>query len=76
MLGGKIIRDGWRYCVKVGNVNVDITEDVRELIEHLRDDHARDIAELRAKYNDINDRYEQIAHIVLAGGRGMPTGQP
>ena len=33
MLQGKIIRDGDRdYCVKVGSVIVDITDDIRVLI--------------------------------------------
>lgn len=77
MLKGKIIHDGHDYSVKVGSVAVDITDEVRALIEHERTSasaaSAQELAELRAKHADIIGRYNQIASIVLAGGAGMPT---
>ena len=74
MLRGKIISDGRDYCVKVGSVAVDITDDVRVLIAKERAEHEQALAELRAAHADTVDRYNQIARIVLAGGAGMPTG--
>jgi hypothetical protein len=78
MLRGKIISDGGDYSVKVGSVTVDVTDEVRSLIEQARAQaraaSEQAIAELRAKHDDIVNRYNQIARIVLAGGAGMPTG--
>ena len=78
MLKGKILQDGRDYSVKVGSVAVDVTDDVRVLIEQERErasaTSAQELTELRAKHADIIDRYNQIARIVLAGGVGMPTG--
>lgn len=77
MLKGKIIHDGHDYSVKVGSVSVDITDEVRVLIDQAATAataaSARELTELRAKHADIVDRYNQIARIVLAGGVGMPT---
>lgn len=78
MLKGRIISDGCNYSVKVGSVTVDITEEIRGLIEQeialARDEYKRATAEVQAKYADAVDRYHQIARIVIAGGVGMPTG--
>ena len=79
MLKGKIIQDGFGYpnCdyhVKVGSVTVDITDEVHTLIGQEITKFEQELAKLRAKYADNNDRYNQIARIILAGGAGMPTG--
>jgi hypothetical protein len=75
MLQGKIIRDGSRdYCVKVGSVTVDITDDVRTILAEERTKHERALAEQRAQHADILERYNRIVQIALAGGAGMPTG--
>lgn len=75
MLQGKIIRDGSRdYCVKVGSVTVDVSDDVRAILAEERAKHELALAELRAQHASTVDRYNQIALIVLAGGAGMPTG--
>jgi hypothetical protein len=85
MLKGKIIHDGPAvpsarrdYCVKVGSVTVDITDEVRTLIAlevaSVRSVYDQALTDLRAKHADTVERYNQIARIVLAGGAGMPTG--
>ena len=75
MLQGKIIRDGSRdYCVKVGSVTVDITDDVRAIIAEVRAEHEQALADQQAQHASTVDRYNQIARIVLADGAGMPTG--
>jgi hypothetical protein len=78
MLRGKITHDGHDYSVKVGSVTVDITDEVRALIEQesakARAASEQALADLRARHADTVDRYNRIAHIVLAGGAGMPTG--
>lgn len=82
MLKGKITSTpaspGRDYLVKVGAVEVDVTDDVRAIVasevEQACKDYERVIAELRAAHADIAARYQQIQRIVLAGGTGMPTG--
>jgi hypothetical protein len=78
MLRGKITHDGHDYSVKVGSVTVDITDAVRALIAQEVASacslYEQELTNLRAKHADIIDRYNRIAHIVLAGGAGMPTG--
>jgi hypothetical protein len=73
MLQGKIIRDGWRYCVKVGGVTVDVTDDLRALLEEARAEEKLEGAPQVVADADNLKRYAQIESIVLAGGRGMPT---
>jgi hypothetical protein len=74
MLKGKIIQDGPHFHVKVGSVEIDVTDAVTAIVEQRLaarvDAHAKE----HAKIADVRQRYEQIQQIVLAGGVGMPTG--
>jgi hypothetical protein len=74
MLQGKIIREGKGYCVKVGSVTVDVTDDLNALIADERAKHDQALDALGTNHADALNRYKQIQNIVLAGGAGMPTG--
>lgn len=67
MLQGKIIpAAGARYCVQVGSIVIDITNDVRALIEQetarLATLHKQELAAQAS----VVDRYRQITGIIFA----------
>jgi hypothetical protein len=75
MMQGKIVSDGGDYVVKMGGVTINITNDVRNLIEQETARMTAIAAQERVHFMASLESYRQIVKIVLADSMPRPVGQ-
>lgn len=64
MLEGKLNVNGARFVAQVGNIEIDVTEGVEELLHQQRVEFEQKIAELRAEFAEIVQKWARVVEIV------------
>lgn len=71
MLSGELTTDNYTYIVEAGNVKIDITADIIDLLAKQRAAADLRVVQIVADYEEVANKYRQIEQIV--GTRG-PVG--